>query len=103
MPGVGYCLNTAAITKPKIANTIVNAMNRMNRNKSRTLRFITRPAISPTVWPLFRKLTTSDPKSWTAPMKILPRTTQNNAGTHPHMMAIAGPTIGPVPAIDVKW
>ena len=24
------------------------------------------------------------------------------AGTHPHMMAIAGPTIGPVPAMEVK-
>ena len=35
-------------------------------------------------------------------MKIEPKTTHNNAGTQPHMMAIAGPTIGPVPAIDAK-
>ena len=36
-------------------------------------------------------------------MKIEPSTTHNSAGTQPHMMAIAGPTIGPVPAMEVKW
>ena len=59
--------------------------------------------MSPTVWPLLRIETTSAPKSWTAPMKIDPKTTQSNAGTQPHITAIAGPTIGPVPAIEVKW
>jgi len=32
-------------------------------------------------------------------MKIEPTRIQTSAGTHPQMMAIAGPTIGPVPAI----
>jgi len=41
------------------------------------------------------------PKSCTAPMKMLPTTTQITAGTQPQIMPIAGPTIGPVPAIDV--
>jgi hypothetical protein len=45
----------------------------------------------------------SAPKSWTAPMTMLPTNTHNNAGTHPQMMAMAGPTMGPVPAIEVKW
>ena len=98
----GYCLNTAAITRPKIASTTVSAMNRTSRNSNRTRLLSTRPAMSPTVWPLLRRLTTSAPKSCTAPMKIEPSTTQSNAGTQPHMMAIAGPTIGPVPAIEVK-
>ena len=35
-------------------------------------------------------------------MNIEPSTTHNSAGTQPHMIAIAGPTIGPVPAIEVK-
>ena len=98
----GYCLNTAAITKPKIAKTTVSAMNKVNRKSNRTRLLSTRPAMSPTVWPLLRRLTTSAPKSCTAPMKMEPSTTHNSAGTQPHMMAIAGPTIGPVPAIEVK-
>ena len=36
-------------------------------------------------------------------MKIEPKTTQSSAGSQPHITAIAGPTIGPVPAMDVKW
>ena len=35
-------------------------------------------------------------------MRIEPNTTHSRAGTHPHMMAMAGPTMGPVPAIEVK-
>ena len=45
----GYCLKTAAITNPKIASTIVSAMNRISRNNSRTRMLSTRPATSPTV------------------------------------------------------
>ena len=98
----GYCLNTAAITNPKIASTTVSAMNSVSRKSNLTRLFSTRPAMSPTVWPLLRRLTTKAPKSCTAPINIEPRTTQRSAGTQPHMIAIAGPTIGPVPAIDVK-
>ena len=29
--------------------------------------------------------------------------THSNAGNHPQKTAIAGPTIGPVPAMLVKW
>ncbi len=36
-------------------------------------------------------------------MKIDPNTTQSNAGSQPQNTAIAGPTIGPVPAMLVKW
>ena len=99
----GYCLNTAAITKPKMASTTVSAMNKVKRNNNRTRLFSKRPAMSPTVWPLLRRLTTKAPKSCTAPMRMEPNTTQSSAGTQPHMIAIAGPTIGPVPAIEVKW
>ena len=59
--------------------------------------------MSPTVWPRLRSETTNDPRSCTAPIKIDPNTTQTKAGTQPHITARAGPTIGPVPAIDVKW
>ena len=43
------------------------------------------------------------PKSCTAPITTLPTNTQSSAGTHPQMMAMAGPTMGPVPAMEVKW
>jgi hypothetical protein len=35
-------------------------------------------------------------------MKMLPKITHNSAGSQPQKTAIAGPTIGPVPAMLVK-
>ena len=32
-----------------------------------------------------------------------PNTIQRQAGSQPQMMPIAGPTMGPVPAMEVKW
>ena len=98
----GNILNTAAITRPKIASTIHRPNSRISRNRIRTRGFSTRPAMSPMVCPRFRRLMTKAPKSCTAPMKIDPNSTHIKAGTQPHMMAIAGPTIGPVPAMLVK-
>ena len=77
-------------------------MNKTNRKSKRTRLLSNLPAMSPTVCPLLLKLTTKAPKSCTAPIRIEPKTTQSRAGTQPHMMAMAGPTIGPVPAIEVK-
>ena len=91
-----------AITRPKIASTTVSAMKRTRRKRTLARGVIRRPATSPIDWPRFRRLTTNDPKSWTAPMKIEPSTTQRSAGSQPQKTAIAGPTIGPVPAIEVK-
>ena len=99
----GYCLSTAAITSPKIARTIQSATIRMTRKSVRTRGPRRSPATSPTVRPLFLSETASAPRSCTAPMKIAPRTTQMIAGTQPHITAMAGPTMGPVPAIEVKW
>jgi len=98
----GNILKTDAMTNPKIANTIHRPNNRIARNRNRTRGFNTRPAMSPTVWPRLRRLTTSEPKSCTAPMKMDPNNTQHNAGTQPHIIAMAGPTMGPVPAMLVK-
>ena len=103
MIAAGYCRNTAAITSPKIASTIVNATTRTIKNNRRTLGPSTSPATSPTVRPSFRIDTTSDPKSWTAPIVIDPTTIHTSAGNQPQITANAGPTIGPVPAIEVKW
>ena len=64
---------------------------------------IIRPAICPTVWPRFRSETTKAPKSCTAPIKTQPNKTHSKAGNHPQNTAMAGPTIGPVPAMLVKW
>ena len=85
-----------------MAKTIVRDINRTNKKKIFALGVIIRPAISPTVCPRFLIEITKAPKSCTAPMKIEPRITHKRAGNHPQNTAIAGPTIGPVPAILVK-
>ena len=100
---VGKSLNTAAITSPKIARTMVSARNRIARKRMRVRGESTRPEISPTVCPLLRIEMTSAPKSCTAPMKIDPNNTHSSAGSQPQITASAGPTMGPVPAIEVKW
>ena len=95
-------LNTEVITSPKIASTMVNAMKSTIRN--RTDPFVENLSGNITDrLALLRMDTTSAPKSWTAPTRIDPSKTQTRAGSQPHITAIAGPTIGPVPAMDVKW
>ena len=98
----GYILKTEAMTSPKIAKTIVKAINKIERKSSRALGASTLPATSPTVCPRLRIDITREPKSCTAPIKIDPKMTQRSAGSQPHTTARAGPTIGPVPAIEVK-
>jgi len=61
------------------------------------------PAMSAIDFPRLRIERISTPKSWTAPINMLPKNIQIMAGTHPQITAIAGPTIGPVPAIEAKW
>lgn len=91
------------MTTPKMAMTIQSAkkMISMKRNLTRGLMML--PAMSPMERPWFRKEITIEPKSCTAPMKMEPIRIQTSAGTQPQMMAMAGPTIGPVPVIEVKW
>jgi len=98
----GNCTNTLAITHPKIASTIHRANNRSTRNSSRTRGLSSFPATSPMVMPRLRRLTTSTAMSCIPPTRIEPTSTQITAGTQPHMIARAGPTIGPVPAMLVK-
>ena len=59
----GYILKTEAITSPKIASTMVSAIKRIDRKRIRVRGAKMRPAMSPTVCPLFRIETTSEPKS----------------------------------------
>jgi hypothetical protein len=58
---------------------------------------------SDTDLPWFRMEMISAPKSCTAPITMEPTNTHSSAGTQPQMTAMAGPTIGPVPAMEVKW
>ncbi len=57
--------------------------------------------MSPIERPRWRRLITRAEKSWTAPMKTVPRATHRSAGSQPQMTAMAGPTIGAAPAIEV--
>jgi hypothetical protein len=91
-----------AMIIPKIAITIRRARKTIAKNKNRTRELIYLAAISEILLPSFRIDIINAPKSWTAPIKILPRNTHKIAGNHPQIIPMAGPTIGPVPAIEVK-
>ena len=52
--------------------------------------------------PFSFRLIARAPKSCTAPINIVPKTTQSSAGSHPQYAAMHGPTIGAAPAIEVK-
>ena len=98
----GYIVKRIAIIKANIAMTIHNSKNMISRNSVRTRRLIMSAVKSPRDFPFPRREITRAPKSCTAPIKIDPKNTQIKAGTHPQIRAIAGPTIGPNPAIEVK-
>jgi len=99
---VGIATNKSAIAMAKTAST--NQINRIikMRNNTRTRSLIIRDEISAILLPFSLTLITRAPKSWTAPMKIVPNTTQSIAGSQPQYAATQGPMIGAAPAIDVK-
>lgn len=97
----GNNLNNTEITRQKIAITIKRMIKITSRNIVLIRGEITEAATSPILFPLCLSDNIIDPKSCTAPIKMHPKTTHISAGTHPHIMPIAGPTIGPVPAIEV--
>ena len=99
---VGNCENRVAIIYAKTAITIHVRKKIIVRNSARALLPMIIPVKSPMEWPLFFAESTKHPKSCTAPMKIVPKTTHSTAGSQPHITAIAGPTIGAAPATDVK-
>jgi hypothetical protein len=88
---------------PRIARNSHSSMNTMRKKTYRILLLTYWAEISEIDFPWFLKDMTKAEKSCTAPMTIDPTKTQIIAGTQPQMTAIAGPTIGPVPAIEVKW
>ncbi len=85
----------------KTASTIQIRNEMISRKSVRTRGPITLPATSPIERPRLRRLITSAAKSWTAPMKTVPSATQRSAGSQPQITAMAGPTMGAAPAIDV--
>ncbi len=91
------------MTRAKTASTINSAKKISNRKRVLALGPIKSFVTSPMERPRLRAETTSAPKSCTAPIKIDPRTTHRSAGSQPQITAMAGPTIGAAPAIDVKW
>ncbi len=95
-------LKTMAMTRPKTAITIHSSRKTIRKKKNRVRLLTYLEVYSEMDFPWLRMEMISAPKSCTAPMTTLPTNTHNRAGTHPQMMAIAGPTMGPVPAIEVK-
>ena len=55
------------------------------------------------VCPLFLVEAHREPRSCIPAKKTVPIVTQRNAGSHPQIIAMAGPTMGAAPATEVKW
>ena len=102
MTAVGKRVKTAAMTTPKTAITMRTVRKTTQKKISRTRVLMNDAAISERLCPRFRSETTREPRSWTAPIRIEPKTIQRTAGTQPQITPMAGPTMGPVPAIEVK-
>jgi len=103
MTDSGKMAKTDAMTTPNMATTIQRAKKMISMNRNLTRLPMMLPVRSPMVRPSFRRDMTIEPKSCTAPMKIEPMRIHTRAGSHPQIMAMAGPTMGPVPAMEVKW
>ena len=80
-----------------------NVNNRIKiRNISLARGLIIVEVISAMERPFSFRLTTSAPKSCTAPIKMVPITIQTRAGSQPQYAAMQGPIMGAAPAMDVK-
>ena len=95
-------MNKEAIAFAKTARTSHVKHITKHKNIILILLLITFEDISATDFPFSFKLITNAPKSCTAPINIVPKTTHKNAGTHPQKTAMHGPIIGAAPAIEVK-
>ena len=98
----GYNSNSTPTIMAKTDNTIKRRNCIRNWKAYLVPGPIRSPVRSPMVFPLFRAETTMEEKSCTAPMNMDPRNTQMKAGTHPQIIPMAGPTMGPSPAMVVK-
>ena len=80
---VGTLTKSPAIAIANTARTNqVNIITKM-RNIIRTLLLITDPVILAIVFPFSLTEITRAPKSWTAPIKIVPKTIHKKAGNQP--------------------
>jgi hypothetical protein len=97
----GFPWNRVPMMNAKTASTIQISSEMISRKRVRTRGVITCPAISPMDRPRWRRLITSAAKSCTAPIITVPSATQTRAGSQPQITAMAGPTMGAAPAIEV--
>ena len=99
----GYNVNSFDIAMAKTASTSHVKHMTKHKNIILILLFITFEEMSAIDFPFSFILIINAPKSCTAPMKIVPSTTQSIAGIHPQYTAMHGPMIGAAPAMEVKW
>ena len=77
---------------------------RNSRNNRYVSGLMRRRPICANPSPRWRRLATSDEKSCTPPMNTAPMAIHSSAGPHPNTSAaLMGPTIGPAPAMELKW
>ena len=80
---VGTATNNPAIAIAKTASISQISNSTKIRNITRVRELITFPVISAIDRPFSRTLVTNAPKSWTAPINIVPNMIQSSAGSHP--------------------
>ena len=98
----GLPMKRLAITTANTAFTRSSKKKMISKNRTRARLPMSDSASVPIELALCRVEIQRVPRSCTAPAKIVPSTTQRNAGSQPQITAIAGPTIGAAPATDVK-
>jgi hypothetical protein len=96
-------MNRLAMITANTALTIRSRKKITNRKSTRARSPMIDCVRVPIELPLCRVEIHRAAKSCTAPANTVPSTTQRNAGSHPQITAIAGPTIGAAPATEVKW
>ncbi len=97
----GFETKSVPMMKAKTASTIQIRKEMISRKSVRARAPITWPAMSQMERPWLRRLITRAEKSWTAPIRTVPTATQSIAGSQPQITAMAGPTMGAAPAMDV--
>jgi hypothetical protein len=99
----GKWTNSRAMITAKTALTMRRSRKITTRKSVRERPEITSSVSEPMERALWRAEIQRVAKSWTPAKKMVPKITHSSAGSHPQKTAIAGPTMGAAPAIEVKW
>ena len=100
---LGKPTKSPAMMMANTAFTIRSSKKMTIMKSARALSPTTDSVRAPMDLPSLRTLAHRAPASWIPAKNTVPRVTHRNAGSQPHITAMAGPTMGAAPATEVKW